>query len=74
MVNDEVNDEGDPETDAMRAGAEVEKGAGEDNGVTHTPRTAPADLPPTSSSDDPAPLTTDPAAQQNDSVVNPSSS
>lgn len=58
----------------MRAGAEVEKSAGKGQDVQHNPHTHPVDQPPTTGGDDQAALTTDPAAQHDDSVINPASS
>ena len=66
--------ETDPETEAMLAGAEVEKGAAEEDGVGHTVRTHPADMPPRPGEDEQPLLTTDPEAQQDDSVIEPTSS
>lgn len=67
-------DKTDPETEAVLAGAEIEKGADDGQDVQHTPRTYPVDRPPTPGEDDQAALTTDPGAQHDDSVVNPESS
>lgn len=67
-------DKTDPETEAMLAGAEIEKGAAEGQDVQHTPRTHPVDQPPATNKDHQAPLTTDSEAQRGDSVINPESS
>lgn len=67
-------DETDPETEAMLEGAEIEKGAADGQDVRHTPRTFPVDCPPATGHDRQAALTTDPEAQQGDSVIEPESS
>ena len=58
----------------MLAGAEVEKGAAEDEGVEHTVRTYPADMAPPKDQNKAPLLTTDPEAQHDDSVIEPTSS
>jgi hypothetical protein len=63
----------DPQTAAMLAGAEIEKGS-DDDGVEHHPRTHPVDLPVHPAGNVEAPLTTDDDAQVQDSVVQPDNS
>lgn len=64
------DDETDPQTAAMLAGAEIEQGPSDD-GVEHHPRTDPPDEPPHPDDSDRAVLTTDPQAQQPESVIQP---
>jgi hypothetical protein len=68
-----ANEDTDPQTAAMLAGAEIEQGP-DDDGVEHHPRTQPADPITNPPGTGAAPLTTDDDAQVPDSVIQPDNS